>query len=474
MMIEFDKLYIGGEWRLPLSDERIEVRSPATGEHVGSTPRASVADIDAAVAAARQAFDVGEWPSLSVADRVVILTRMRDHLAGRGDELNELGTRENGVTIAVRPGLRGVELFDFTLQSASEYCFAEARVGILGRKATVLREPVGVVGAIVAANGPLLQAVGKIAPALVAGCTVVLKPPVETPLIVLALAQAAEAAGLPAGVLNVVPGDIAEGQHLVAHPGIDKITFTGSAAAGRQIGSVCGQRLKRTTLELGGKSAGIVLPDADLDGAAKVIAAGCMAFAGQRCAAISRAFVPAERFAESVAKIVDAVSALKIGDPMEPDTFVGPLISERGLNRVVGYVEGAVSDGATIALGGHRVADRPDGWYFEPTVIVDVTNDMRIAREEVFGPVLCVIPYDTVDEAVAMANDNDYGLTASVFSADRTAAEQVARRIRAGSIGINAAAGEIGIPFGGFKSSGYGREYSIEAFDDFTEVKAIA
>jgi betaine-aldehyde dehydrogenase len=343
-----------------------------------------------------------------------------------------------------------------------------------GRPGTVIREPSGVVGAIVAANGPLLQAVGKVAPALAAGCTVVLKSPVETPLILMALAEAADAAGLPVGVFSVVPGDVPEGQHLVGHPDVDKISFTGSAAAGRQIAEECGKHLKRPTLELGGKSAGIVLPDADLDLAARVIAGGCMAYSGQRCAALSRALVPADRVDEFVAKVSAAVAAFTVGDPLDEGTFIGPLVSRRGLDRVAGYVDGALADGARAVVGGHRMADRPDGWYFEPTVLVGVTNQMRVAREELFGPVLCVIPYDTVEDAVSMANDNDYGLTASVFSVDRASAEQVARRIRAGSIGINAVAGEIGLPFGGYKASGYGREYSIEAFDDFTEVKAIA
>lgn len=472
--MEYDQLYIGGRWQAPSSGERIEVHSPTSGEYVGSVPRAVAADIDAAVAAARTAFDEGEWPRMSVAERVEVLTRMRDHLVGRQEELDELSTRENGVTIAVRPCKVAVDLFDFTLGAAASYEFTEERTGIQGRAGEVVREPSGVVGAIVASNGPMLQAIGKVAPALTVGCTVVLKSPVETPLILMALAEAAEAAGLPEGVFSVVPGDVEEGQHLVAHPGVDKISFTGSAGAGRHIAEAAGRQLKRTTLELGGKSAAVVLPDADLELAAHTVAMGCMAYSGQRCAALSRALVPRDVLDDFVGRVSKVVSGLTVGDPIEPTTFIGPLVSRRGLERVEGYVDAAIADGAKAVVGGSRMADRPDGWYFEPTVLVDVTNDMQIAREEVFGPVLCVIPYDTVDEAVAMANDNDYGLTSSVFSADRATAERVARRIRAGSIGLNAVAGEIGLPFGGYKSSGYGREYSIEAFDDFTEVKAIA
>ncbi len=473
-VVEYDAFYIGGRWLAPSSTDRIEVRSPATGELVGSTPKGNAADIDAAVAAARTAFDTGEWPRLSVKERVEVLISFRDHLQLRAEELNALGTRENGVPLAVQPALRALELFDFTLAAAIDFPFEQERRGILGRRAAILREPVGVVAAIVAANGPLLQAVGKVAPALVSGCTVVLKPPVETPLLTMALAEAAEAAGLPAGVLNVVPGDVDAGRHLVGHPDVDKVSFTGSAAAGRQIGAVCGQQLKRLTLELGGKSAAIVLPDADVDVTARGIAGGCMAYAGQRCAALSRAFVPRAQYRQFVDAIVGAVADLKVGDPMVLDTFVGPLVSERQLGKVQSHVAAAIAEGATVELGGHRIEDLPDGWYFEPTVLTDATNDMQIAREEVFGPVLCVIPYDTVDEAVAMANDSQYGLTAAVFSKDRDRAEQVARSVRAGSIGINASAGEIGLPFGGYKSSGFGREYSVEAFDSFTEVKAIA
>lgn len=473
-MVSFDSLYIGGQWQPANSTDRIEVYSPVDGEHIGSAPKADVVDVDKAVTSARTAFDDGEWPRMSLDERLGTLTKMRDHIESRVDELDELGTRENGVPFAVRPALRALELFDFTLGAALDYPFEQTRAGILGRKGAVLREPVGVVGAIVACNGPLLQAVGKLAPALASGCSVVLKPPVETPLITMALAEAAHFAGLPEGVLNVVPGEVEIGQHLVVHPLVDKISFTGSAAAGREIGKACGHQVKRMTLELGGKSAGIVLPDADIEVAARVLAGGCMAYAGQRCAALSRAFVPADRYREYVDAIVTAVAALKIGDPMDPETFIGPLVSERGLRRVEKHVADALADNARLELGGHRLASRPGGWYFEPTVLSDATNDMRIAREEVFGPVICVIPYRSVDDAVAMANDNQYGLTASVFSTDRAQAEAVARRIRAGSVGINAPAGEIGLPFGGFKASGVGREYSIEAFDAFTEVKVIA
>lgn len=473
-MTEHDQLYVGGRWQAPSTAERIEVHSPTTGQYVGSVPRAVAADIDAAVSAARAAFDEGAWPRMTLTERVEILSRMRDHLAVRQQELDELGTRENGVTIAVRPCKVAVDLFDFTLAAAGAYAFSEERTGIQGRAGEVVREPSGVVAAIVASNGPLLQAIGKVAPALTVGCTVVLKSPIETPLILMALAEAADAAGLPEGVFSVVPGDVAEGQHLVAHSGVDNVSFTGSAAAGRQIAEAAGKQLKRTTLELGGKSAALVLPDADLDLASRTVAMGCMAYSGQRCAALSRALVSHDLLDDFVARVSEVVSGLTVGDPLEETTFIGPLVSKRGLDRVEGYVAGAVAGGARAVVGGSRMTDRPAGWYFEPTVLVDVTNDMQVAREEVFGPVLCVIPYDTVDDAVAMANDNAYGLTSSVFSADRATAERVARRIRAGSIGLNAIAGEIGLPFGGYKASGHGREYSVEAFDGFTEVKAIA
>lgn len=473
-MLTYDHLLIGGEWVASTGGERLEVRSPSDGALVGVVPAGTTADVDRAVSAARAAFDHGPWPRLSVADRLAVLRRMRDHLAERADALDELGPRENGVPCSARAGLRGLELFDFTLAAAVDYPFESDRTGMMGKPATVLREPGGVVAAIVAGNGPLLQAVAKVAPALVSGCPVVLKPPAETPLLTMALADASVAAGLPPGVFSVVPGGVELGRHLVAHPGVDIVTFTGSASAGREIARVAGGQLKRLTLELGGKSAAVILDDADAASTARTVAMGCMAFAGQRCAALSRALVPRSRYDEFVAALHDAVAGLPVGDPGVADTFVGPLLSERQVQRAEEFIGAAVAQGARIVLGGARDPGHPGGTYFQPTVLADVDNAMTVAREEIFGPVLAVIGYDDEAHAVALANDSAYGLTGSVFSPDRERAVRVARAIRAGSIGINATAGEIGLPFGGYKASGFGREYCLEAFDGFTEIKVIA
>jgi len=473
-MMDYTRLFIGGEWVEPSSDARLVVRSPATGETLGSAPEAANADIDRAVTAARAAFDTGPWPRMKLAERLNLLRALREDLARRADALNLLCARENGVAIAVNPCGSAIAVLDFYIDAAEHYAFEERRNGVFGNRGTILREPVGVVGAVIAWNGPLLQAMGKLAPALVTGCTIVLKPAPETPLSCLALAEAFERAGLPQGVVSILPAGRAVGRHLVTHPGVDKVTFTGSTAAGREIGQACGATLKRVTLELGGKSAAIVLDDADLAMASTFISLGCMAYSGQACAALTRALVPRARYGECVDGLARAIGRLKVGDPLDPATIIGPLVAERQLRRAESYVASGLADGARIALGGGRAPEWPDGWYFQPTLLADVDNGMRIAREEIFGPVLCVIPYDTEADAVAIANDNPYGLSGAVFGADQDRVERVARGLRTGSVGLNAIAGDVGLPFGGVKASGMGREFSIETLDLFTEMKVLS
>ena len=314
----------------------------------------------------------------------------------------------------------------------------------------------------------------KLAPALAAGCTVVLKPAQETPLTSIAIAEAFLAAGLPEGVLSVLPGGRDIGRHLVSHLDVDKVSFTGSTTAGKEIATICGAAVRRVSLELGGKSAAVVLDDADVAMTSTFVSLGCMALSGQACAALTRAVVPRSRYKEFVDGFCKAIGALQVGDPMDHKTIIGPLVAERQLRRVESYIASGLEQGARLALGGHRIADRPEGWYIQPTIFIDVTNDMRIAREEIFGPVLSVIPYDTEEEAIAIANDTAYGLSAAVFGSTPDRVRAVARRLRAGSIGLNAIPGDVGLPFGGFKSSGIGREYSIEAFDHFTEIKTLS
>jgi betaine-aldehyde dehydrogenase len=473
-MTDYAQLFIGSRWSQPSTDARLVIRSPASGEIVGSAPEATIADIDRAVAEARTAFDSGPWPRMALAERLAILKRVRDDFAGRLDALNLLSTRENGVAIAVNSAGSALAVLDFYIEAAERYPFEEMRSGVFGNRGTIVREPVGVVAGITAWNGPLLQPMGKLAPALAAGCTVVLKPPPETPLSSMALAESFDRAGLPPGVLSILPAGREAGRHLVSHPDVDKVSFTGSPAAGREIGQICGASMKRVTLELGGKSAAIVLEDADAETTSTFVSLGCMAYSGQACAALTRVLVPRARYNEFIDSLDRAIGRLKVGDPRQPDTIIGPLVAERQLRRVEDYIAAGVAEGARIVRGGARPPEFHDGWYIQPTLFADVDNDMRIAREEIFGPVLCAIPYDAEEDAIAMANDNAYGLSGAVFGADIGRVERVARQLRTGSVGLNAIAGDVGLPFGGFKASGVGREFSDETFDHFTEVKVLS
>ena len=473
-MHEYDQLLIGGTWTAPATAQRLEIHSPASGERVGSAPHASPADVDAAVDAARRAFDDGPWPQLPVTERIAALMPVRDGVAQLVADLDVLATRENGVPIGVQPTLSAVAVFDYYLAEAARTAESEQRTGAFGTRGTIFREPVGVVAGIVPWNGPLLQAVGKLVPALVMGCTAVLKPAPETPLTSLLLAGLFADADLPDGVVSILPGDRQTGRHLVGQAGVDAVAFTGSTAAGRLIAEDCGRALKRATLELGGKSAAVVLDDADPVAAAALIALGCMVYSGQACAALTRALIPAARYDEFVAAIDAAVAVLPFGDPLDPSTVIGPLVAERQLNRVLDVIASGVQAGATPIRGGARPADRPGGWFVEPTIFTGVDNQMRIAQEEIFGPVLCLIPYETEADAIRLANDTPYGLSGAVFSSDDERAGRVARALRTGSIGINALAGDVGLPFGGFKCSGIGREFSAETFNHFTELKTVA
>ncbi len=470
----FDQLLIASRWADPATGDRLEIRAPANGELVGSAPHARAQDVDCAVAAARRAFDSGPWPRLTMAERIEALAPVRHRLEKLAPELDVLATRENGVPVSVQPTMSAVAVFSWYLAEAARRAECEQRVGSFGTRGTIYREPAGVVAGIVPWNGPLLQAVGKLLPALLSGCTAVLKPAPETPLSSLILASLFANEGLPEGVVSILPGDRETGRHLVSHPDVDVVAFTGSTAAGRLIAEECGRSLKRATLELGGKSAAVVLDDADPQQAAMLIALGCMVYSGQACAALTRALVPVSRYDEFAEAIDAAVAALPVGDPLDPATVIGPLVAERQLARVLDYIESGVQAGAKLLRGGRRLAEHPDGWFAEPTILTGVDNEMRVAQEEVFGPVLCLIPYDTEADAVRLANGTPYGLSGAVFSGDDERATRVARGLRTGSVGINALAGDVGLPFGGFKCSGIGREFSRETFDHFTELKTVA
>jgi betaine-aldehyde dehydrogenase len=474
-MTSYDQLLIGGEWVAPAGDQRIEVRSPATLEVIGSVPEGVEADIDAAVAAARRAFDEGPWPRTSPADRAKVISRFAELLAERIDDYKSVISSEMGAPPATvemmmyTPAKAAIDVFTGL---ADTFPWEEQRTGAFGIS-KVRREPVGVVAAIIPWNVPLFIAVNKVIPALMAGCTVVLKPAPETPIDSLMFGALLVEAGLPEGVISVVPADRAVSEYLVTHPGVDKVSFTGSTAAGRRVGSLATERLKRVSLELGGKSAAILLDDVDLASSAFMIAYSGLMNSGQACVAQTRILAPSSRYDEIAEAIVESAKAFVVGDPADPATQLGPLVAERQRDRVEGYIEKGKSEGARLLLDGARPAGLDKGWYVAPTVFADVDNKMTIAQEEIFGPVLSLLPYDTEEEAVAIANDSDYGLAGSVWTSDIDHGYDIATKVRTGTYGINWYAFDMGSPFGGFKCSGIGREDGPEGLAAFCELKSI-
>ena len=429
-----------------------------------------------AVDAARQAFDHGTWPRMSHAERAEYLRAMGEGLRGKGDEAGQLWPRESGALFAIAQhtagGMAGV--FDYYAGLASTFPFEEQAKPTMGGKFGLLvREPVGVVGAIIPWNAPLSLITYKIAPALLAGCTVVLKSSPEAPGAAYLFAEIAEDIGLPPGVLNVVTADREVSELLVRNPGIDKITFTGSTAAGRRIASLCGERIARCTLELGGKSAAVILDDMDLQTAATAISGAECFLAGQVCSSLTRIIVSRSRHDELVEALAGTFSQVKVGDPFDPQTQMGPLAMDRQRDRVEGYIAKGIAEGATLATGGGRPEGLDRGYYIEPTVFGNVDNQATIAREEIFGPVLSVIPADNEDHAVTLANDTIYGLNASVFTNDVDRARHVAGQLRSGTVGHNAFRTDFGMAFGGFKQSGLGREGGTEGLLPFLETKSV-
>jgi betaine-aldehyde dehydrogenase len=475
-MLEHDRLFIGGDWVEPSGSDRITVIEAATEEPLGSVPDGTPADIDRAVASARRAFDDTEWARTDPAERGAILERISAGIATRGDELAELISRENGSPVlfskfgqVAAPQL----VAGYYGGLVKEFPFTETRAGMLGEM-QVWREPVGVVAAIVPWNVPLFVTMTKLAPAISAGCTVVLKPAPETPLDAYVLAEILTESGLPEGVVNIVAAGRETGEYLVSHRGIDKVAFTGSSAAGRRIASICGENLTRVSLELGGKSAAIILDDADLDQTIPPLLGAALMNNGQACVAQTRILASRTRYDEVAEALSTAVGAMAVGDPLDAATAVGPLVAERQRDRVEGYLRIGQEEGAKVAVGGGRPASVDRGWFVEPTVFVNVDNTMRIAQEEIFGPVLAVIPYDDDAEAVRIANDSDYGLAGTVWTADRARGLDVARRVRAGTYGVNMYTLDFGAPFGGYKSSGIGRELGPEGLATYLELKSVA
>jgi aldehyde dehydrogenase (NAD+) len=465
------QIFIDGQFR---AAEQVQpVIEAATGEPLGDGASATEADIDAAVAAARLALPA--WQSTSPDHRAELLAKFAAALDQRAKGTDELVTRENGMPMSLSRGANGrfpAALVRYYAQLVTETPIEEIRPSMIGHT-IVRREAIGVVAAIVPWNYPQALAAFKLAPALAAGCTVVLKAAPETALDALVFAEAAAEAGLPAGVLNIVPGGAAAGAYLVAHPGVDKVTFTGSTAAGRTIGEVCGRLLRPVTLELGGKSAAIILDDADLDATMKGLRTASFVNNGQTCHLSSRILAPRSRYGEVLDALVTMVGGLKVGDPLDTSTEIGPLVSARQRDRVLGYIESGKSSSANLVVGGSVPADQPRGWFVSPTVFADVDNDDRIAQEEIFGPVLAVIPYDGDDEAIALANDSEFGLAGTVWSTDDERATEVARAVRTGTVGINDYQLDFRAPFGGVKASGIGRELGPEGLEAFFALKSI-
>jgi aldehyde dehydrogenase (NAD+) len=470
-------LFIDGAWAEPAGTETIEVVSPHTEEVVARVPAGTPADIDAAVSAARRAFDEGPWPRLSPEERIEIVQTFANLYAGRLEEMAGLITTEMGSptsfsNLAQSPApWMMIESF---ITIAKAFPWEETRPGALGSDVIVRHEPVGVVAAIPPWNVPQFTTISKIAPALLAGCTVVLKPAPETPLDSYLMAELLVEAGVPAGVVNIVAAGREVGEHLVAHPGIDKVAFTGSTSAGRKIASVCGEQLKRVSLELGGKSAAIVLDDADLTATMEGLRFTALMNSGQACVAQTRILVSRTQYDTVVDALVETVGSMPVGDPADPATEIGPMVAQRQQERVEKYIALGQEEGARVVAGGNGMPDGLDrGWYVRPTVFADVDNSMRIAREEIFGPVLSVIAYDDVDDAVRIANDSDYGLAGTVWTADQEAGLDVARRVRAGTYGVNTYTMDFAAPFGGYKTSGIGREFGPEGLAQYTELKTI-
>ncbi|WP_167104521.1 aldehyde dehydrogenase [Mycobacterium sp. DL592] len=472
MTIAEPLIYVGGNFRPP--GQLTTIIEPATGAPLGQGPCGTEADIDDAVSAAQSA-SAQQWRASSPAERAAVLKRFSAPLRERSPQTAVLVTRENGMPITLSRVVNGVfppALIRYYAGIVGDSSPEEVRPAMAG-DTLVCTEPVGVVAAITPWNYPQAIAVMKIAPALAAGCSVVLKAAPETSLDALAFAHAAADAGLPDGVLNVVPGGAAAGAHLVGHPGVDKVAFTGSTGAGRAIGETCGRLIRPVTLELGGKSAAIILDDADLTATLNGLRSASFVNNGQTCHLSSRILAPRSRYAEFVDAIADLADSLTVGDPLDESTDIGPMVSARQRERVLDYIGIGRDSGARLVAGGGIPSDQPVGWFVEPTVFADVDNSDRIAQEEIFGPVVTITPYDDDEDAVRLANDSAFGLAGTVWSPDAERATAVARKIRTGSIGINGYELDMRSPFGGVKDSGIGRELGPEGLSAYQVSKSI-
>ncbi|AZK97800.1 MULTISPECIES: aldehyde dehydrogenase family protein [Streptomyces] len=470
-------MLIGGEWTAG-SGSTFPTFNPATGEVIAELPDATEADVDAAVRAAAVAFRSPEWGGLLPAARARLLLRVADLLEEHADELARLETLDQGQPLAVSAGFsvpNAIEHFRYYAGWVTKITGVSSPLSVPDADHRTVREPLGVCGLITPWNFPLMILVWKLAPALATGNTVVIKPAEQTPLSTLRLAELMAEAGVPAGVVNVVTGGPETGRALVRHPSVKKISFTGSTAVGREIGAECGRTLKKVSLELGGKAPSIITADADIDAAVQGNLLGGLLNSGQVCAAYTRFYVDGKRHDEFAEKLAGAAGSLRLGDGLHPDTHLGPLVSAEQVEQTARYVAVGREEGAELLTGGGRPGgELSAGFFHEPTVFAGVGQDMRIAREEIFGPVLAVMPYEDPEELVGLANDSEYGLAASIWSRDIATANRLARRVKAGTVWINMMQGlDAAAAWGGTKSSGIGREMGWEAITAYTEVKSI-
>jgi geranial dehydrogenase len=474
MFMNRDAFFIGNEWVSPSTSHRFDLIGASTGEVIASVPEGREADVDAAVAAARRAFETSGWATAEPAARAAVMQRFLQALAKRGPELAQAVSAQNGMPVTTSSMLEAqfpLGVLAFYADLASTMTGPEQRPSQMGQTTLVERPPIGVVAAIVPWNFPVTLAMSKIAPAMLAGCTVVIKPSPGTVLDSYLVAEAALEAEVPPGVLNWVAADRAVGAYLVSHPGIDKVAFTGSTTAGRAVASACGELLRPVTLELGGKSAAIVLDDADLGAFLQGVTMVSLLNNGQACFNCTRILAPASRYGEVVGALADVMASLKVGDALDPDTQIGPMASAAHRDRVEGYIATGRSEGRLVT-GGGRPGGLNRGWFVEPTLFADVDNAATIAQEEIFGPVLSVIRYDDEADALRIANDSQFGLGGSVWSKSSERARSVAGRVRSGTVGINGYMPALGSPFGGVKASGLGREFGPEAVGAYQEWKS--
>src|SRR5216684_390946 len=466
------ELYIDGKWQPQSGTGSIDVLSASTEEIIGSVPEGTAADVDRAARAARATFDHG-WSHTTAQERAAWLLKLAGALKDRSEAIATTIAQEVGSPLSMATSIQAG--LPVAVTNSYAQLIADLKLEQEIGNSLVVREPFGVVGAITPWNYPLHQIMAKVAPALASGCTVVLKPSEIAPLNAMLLAEACESIGLPAGVLNIVTGyGPVVGEAIASHPMVDMVSFTGSVRAGKRVSALAGETIKKVTLELGGKSAFVVLDDAPLDKAIPAGARNAMLNSGQTCSAWTRMVVPRSRYQEALDLAAQAIGGLKLGDPLDASSRLGPLISAAQRERVEGYIAKGKQEGARVVLGGGRPAGFAKGYYVEPTIFADVQSKMAIAQEEIFGPVLSVLPYDSEDEAVAIANDTIYGLAGGVWSGDSERAMRVARRMRTGQVDVNGGRYNPLAPFGGYKQSGVGRELGVLGLEEFFQVKAIA